>query len=227
MGLQTKTLQHFNPNSAERLFKWALGKTIIPTVTFSLLTILGFNELLGPSPFTQAPKTPLVVFTLGFLVFALVAWAQTRAGIGKNALIAALDEKNLWVRLRSPLNSKVGSQENNFLVALPLDTMKSCQVVSHKTIRLHNHKTSSKLEEFLDLEFEGLDIPALHELLNAERKHRKAASQYHQHFPIKVLKGSRVRLSAYNCDGGAQAIQEALPSSVERKDPTTETTDLR
>jgi hypothetical protein len=227
MALRTESLQDFNPRSTDQLFRWSLGKTLLPTVLFFVLTGLGLNELFGPSPFTDLPTFALVISTLGFMLMAWVAWIQTRAGLGKNALVAALDNKNLWVRVRSPLNAQVGTPADNLLVALPLDQIRWSQLITVQTIKVMNRKPRTTYDYFLDLGTDGFDADSLKQLLAEERTMRKKASQSSLHFPIKLLTNGRIRLSLYNVSGGAEGLQKRLPSGLETKEPQREMKDLR
>ena len=225
--MKTETLQSFNPRSADYQFRWSLGKSVVPTFVFSLLTLAGLNEMFGPRPFTEIPTFPLIIVTAGFALCALVAWAQTRAGFGKNALVAALDSKSLWVRVRSPLNAHIGSEKDDLLVALPVEQLRSSQITTVVTIRTMNNKPRSTFEKFLDLEFRSLDTAGLKEVLDRERKIRKSVSQSHLHFPVSLMDDERVRLCLDSVVGGTKRVQQALPSSVEAKSPATEKRDLR
>lgn len=227
MPTQVTTLQDFNPRSARRLFRWSLGKTLIPTLVFTLLTIASFGELLGLTSFTQIPTAPLLIAGAGFALCAWVAWAQTKAGIGKNALVAALDHSNLWVRIRSPLNRHIGSEQDNFLVALPTADIEWSQLVNKKTIKMANNKPQTKSEVFLDLALSENHIEELKSLLNQERTRRKAAGQATLHFPLQVLEDGRVRIDCYNLSGGSEALQNSLPPSVEKRETRAEVKDLR
>lgn len=226
MGLNTRKLDSFNSRAMEHQFKWSLGKTLVPTVLLTALTLLSVNELLGLAPFTDIPTFPLLISTTGFAIMALVAWAQTKAGIGKNALVAALDRNSLWVRLRSPLNSHIGTPSDNFLVELPLQQFQWSRVTQVKTLERFNNKPRTTFKEYLDLGPESFDTESLKKLLSEERAIRKKASQSTVHYPITLREDGSVRLSLYNVSGGAGRLQKLLPSNIEAKESTIEIRDL-
>jgi hypothetical protein len=227
MSIKSERLSSFSFGPGDQAFKWSLAKTILPTLIFTILTLIGLNELLELHPFTDVPLFPKLIFTGGFAICAWVAWAQTTAGLGENALVAVLKDRELWVRLRSPLNKNVGTPEDNLLVGLPLDKLKWSQVYNLKTITRMNNKPKTRDEQFLDLGFEDLDFHNLIQLQQAERTIRKAAGHSHVHYPIRLLDDHTVRLSLYNVSGGANRLQRSLPSSVAVKDVRAEVLDLR
>ncbi len=225
MQLQFKSLAEFSPGRQDQIFRWSLGNTIAPTVIFSVLFLGGLAQCLAPLP--AMAKIPIFVrgfSTAGFLLIAWVAWAQTRAGIGPGSLVAVLDSRYLWVKYRSPLNRHIGADGDVQVVGIPLSAIAWCQQKSVKTITQGvNRKKTTKTVDSLDL---GLapnsDLKELKERLEEERAKRKAATQSHQHFPLRILDEERLRLDLYNVSGGSAALEKQLPSSIARREPEQE-----
>lgn len=224
-ALKFESLKEFRPEPGDQVFRWSLGSTIVPTVIFALLFLVGAWQTIAPLKAVE--EIPIFVrglSTTGFLFFAWVAWAQTKAGFGESSLVACVGRDYLWVKYRSPLNSHIGRETDTQVVGIPLSSIAWTQSRTVKTVsRRANGKHSTRTVDSLDLGMtERFDWSSLTEHLSKEREKKKKATQSHQHFPLRILDDKSLRVDLYNVAGGSKALQKALPSSIATREPSVE-----
>lgn len=230
MTLSFASLKDYSPEPQDEVFRWAVAPTVIPTLVFTSLFFFGAWQIVAPIHALEGIPMPVkILFTLGFLLFAWVAWTQTQGAIGQDSLIACISKDTLWVKFRSPLNQHIGSDADTQLVGIPLGDIVWSRPVTEKTLRkAAGSKASSRTVPCLDLGLsEDLDLDPLREMLQSEAERKKKFSHFHEHSPIRLLADHTVRLDLYNVNGGGQALQRDLPPSVEQRDIASDLIDLR
>lgn len=230
MNLTFASLKEYSPAPQDEVFRWAVAPTVLPTLVFASLFVLGAWQIVAPIEALEGIPMPVkVLSTLGFLLFAWVAWTQTQGAIGQDSLIACISKDRLWVKFRSPLNQHIGSADDTQLVGIPLELIEWSRPVTEKTLRpAAGSRTASRTVPCLDLGLSNeLDLGPLKEMLQSEAERKKQFSHFHQHSPIRLLADHTVRIDLYNVNGGGQALQRELPPSVEQRDITSDLIDLR
>lgn len=202
------------------MFRWSVRKTVLPTLIFGVLAAAAAWQLVAPlEAVAKVPIFVRVVSTLGFFLFAWVAWAQTKAGVGPRGLVVVLDSQYLWVKYRSPLNHHVGDPDDTQVVGIPISQIVWASPTTVKTLRpTANHGKTGRTVDCLDLGVsEKLDLEPLRERLAEEKDRRRKAGHSHQHFPIRITEAHTLRLDLYNVGGGSEKLIQALPPQIERR----------
>lgn len=219
-------LADFRPSAGAETFAWSGPGKLVPVGIFLGLTGFSGWQLLAPQRLVDMPTFAWCLMTGTFALFTWVALAQARAAFGPNSWVAVVDRDRLWLKLRSPLNARLGQPDDLQVVSIPFSQLVWSQPVLVQTLSTHAGENKTDSANCLEL---GLSEPAsgqLAQALAAERASRRNTTS-HGHSPVQLIEPERIRLDLYSVPGGPTRLQAALPPSVERRNPRSENIDLR